>query len=472
MSSDAARGTRVAIALCVHHKPWLVMATMITMVLQDYQKADVYIIYNLGDGSCPDKAGYRKYRLYASSADVQQRLASGPPISDEQYAKLATGHGINSQLSEFDERVRQVCQLRGTNVVELEYENDHALDSGAWYKFIKSGIWREYDYVLCIQEGTLLTRANTLSSAVEFMKCSKVDFLAAGHIKGRVPRNLFLNYKTRRDGANALDEYHDKMIRAVFAMFSRDQAFRQLFDAWSEEGSATRQHHVPDIWRNRVWRRVRDLAEGRWGLPRQPLKRWIAAWLREHRELFPVVNYQIARARVSWTGISRSPAPGRQSDSEDCIYVDGERRRLKDVVSYTVLDGARFHLEAGHEWFGACCNHMFGRSFLERFSTKLEQHNLYEVLDLPFSGTALEVVWGFLPHWLGLEKWFFDGLHRPNKNFATYRREDEPLIMADYINRYYPGMVAVSRDGDYLKVRGASGSARGRLRAMLDSSYF
>ena len=94
------------------------------------------------------------------------------------------------------------------------------------------------------------------------------------------------------------------------------------------------------------------------------------------------------------------------------------------------------------------------RSFLERFTAKLDEFCMWDVLTLPFSGTSLEVIWGFLPAWLGFEKWFTDGFHRVRKDFVTYRREDYPPEMASISSTVT--IRAGSRlvgPGDYLKIR-------------------
>ena len=102
------------------------MSTLITLAAQDAGEAhdaDLFFVYNVGAGGGPS-AGDR-----------------GPR---------------NAQLSPFDERVRPVCQLKRRRIFEIEYRNDDALDSGAWYKFIRDGHWKPYERVVFMGEGTLL----------------------------------------------------------------------------------------------------------------------------------------------------------------------------------------------------------------------------------------------------------------------------------------------------------------------------
>ncbi len=48
---------KLAIVICAHHKPWLMMSTLITAALQDYDDADLFVILNKCDGE-RNFAGY------------------------------------------------------------------------------------------------------------------------------------------------------------------------------------------------------------------------------------------------------------------------------------------------------------------------------------------------------------------------------------------------------------------------------
>ena len=39
---------RLAIVFCVHHKPWLMMGTLLTLASQAPQDADLFFAYNVG----------------------------------------------------------------------------------------------------------------------------------------------------------------------------------------------------------------------------------------------------------------------------------------------------------------------------------------------------------------------------------------------------------------------------------------
>ena len=417
---------RVALVFCVHHKPWLMMSTLITTAIQDFDAFDVYVVYHVGDGICAENPSYQAYH------------------------RIAAQSGVNPKLSPFDERVREVCRFRQGRVVELEFENDHTLDSGAWYKFIRTGRWRAYDYVVFMGEGTLFTRPNALSSMLRFASTHHVHFMASGHEKRRLPKERFLHYNSWGTDPTPLDRFHDQMIRSVFEVFCRDAEFSRLFEGWSSAFEVETQNHVPDIWgRSEFLYRLRN-----------------AAFLRRHHTLVAHADALAARLSVAIprarSGHGRAPV----------IHVNRLRRPAEDVVSVVEENGVKFHEVKEPEWFGCATNHLMSRVLLERFSERLERWQLYDVLDLPFSGTALEVLWGFLPAWLGFEKWFVDGWHRVAKNFATYRREDDPEGMASYLNRYYAGRLCVGWEGDYLHIRHLATADARRLRAVLDPRYF
>jgi len=452
---------RAAVAICVHHKPWLVMGTLITLLLQDEQDVDVFLLYNVGDGTVPERTSYAPYRRFATERGALD--VSLERVSYQGYDRLASRSGVNPKLSPFDERVRTVSRVSRDGVHAIEFENDQALDSGAWYRFIRRRLWERYDRVLFVPEGTLFTRPSALGATLRFVRARGVDFVAGAHLKRRMSRAQFLGDGARDPAATPLDRFHEEMIAATFDVLRRDPDFATAFDRWPADGPVTTEHHVPDTWGGPAWRRLRNAADSSAPLPANPMKRAVAATLRRHRDMFPKLGVAAARARVA-LGIGGALAG-------DTIHVDAVPRRLRDVVTPVEADGVRFHQVREVEWFGACCNHVLSRGFLERLSERLDRYRLYDALELPFAASALEVAWGLMPAWLGTDKWFFDGIHRVIKNPATWRREDEPAEVADYINRYYPGRVAVGWDGDFLKVRAAAAPYAARFQTQLGDSY-
>jgi hypothetical protein len=431
---------RLAIVFCVHHKPWLMMGTLLTLLSQERHEADIFFAYNVGDGSSP-RASYGEYRAIAARA------------------------GENTQLSPFDERARAVCQLRGRHFVEIEYENDHALDSGVWYKFIRDGRWRDYEYVLFAGEGLLFAHPRVLRAILSFAGRRGVDVIASGHEKRCVPRSVMMSSHKRGQAPTALDALHDRLIADTFSVFCRDPEFRAVYETWGSDFTPATEHHVPGVTgAGEGMRRLRGEIQRRWGSPfTNPDAPWLARLIRAAPHAFDLW--------ASRRGIAAHPASDRSDPA--MAYAAGRYAALPltNASDIDVESGVTFHRVDAPEWFGCAVIHLMSRRLLERLSERLDRFGIYDVLDLPFAGSALEVAWGFLPAWLGVDKWFVNGFHRVRKNFATYQREDYPPEFASYINRYHRGRLAIGWRGDYLKVE-AWHPALGDLRAVLPPEYF
>ncbi len=424
----------IALALCVHHKPWLAMSTLVTALVQDEQQFDICFLHNRGDGEV-HRASY------------------------ERYDQLVATDGGNFHLSPYDDTVRAVCALRSDRVSAVEYENDQALDSGAFFKFIRDGRWSGYEHVLFAGEGTLFARPGTLAAVRRFARDTPAHFIQSGHEQRRLPKELFLNYCTRRDDASAMERFHDEMTRDAFAMFCRDDQFRTLFDQWSSSLTAETQHHVPQIPpTTALGRRLRRSLAQRLGAPHEPLVGRMPGVTRFLRE----TPYRIDRL------------------CSDVAIQMGHESRWASAIGGTPVNGSNaavrsgdtwFHRVPGPEWFGCTPVLFLSRTFLERLARRLDQWRMWDVLDLPFAASALEVIWGFMPAWLGVDKWFTDGFHRVRKDFVTYRREDYAPDLASYVNRYHRGRVSVDWRGELLKIR-ATAPGLTWMRDVLPAEYF
>ena len=431
--------SNLAIVFCVHHKPWLMMSTLLTLVSQARQDADLFFAYNVGDGNVA-RESYREYRAAAARS------------------------GINPQLSAFDERVREVCRLRGWNIFELEYENDHSLDSGCWYKFIRDGRWRDYERVLFVHEGMLLANPRLLRALIAFTDRRDAHFVASGHEKRRVKRAAMEPRVAGDPASSPIDDFHRRMMAETFAIFRRDPEFQAVYDRWDYDAPVETEHHVPGVTRAQVLaRKVRNRIQKQWG----------SAYTNPDAPAAARIIRSGPALLDRWTSRVRMIGFAQPSDDLPLAYVGGGY----DVCSIggasetqTEL-GVTFHRVDGPEWFGCATNHLVSRAFLERFSDKLNRFGMFDVLDLPFAGSALEVIWGFLPAWLGFEKWFANGFHRVRKQFSTYQREDYPPEMAGYINRYHRGRLVVDWHDDYLRLK-AWRSDLGDLRQVLPAVYF
>jgi hypothetical protein len=430
---------KLAIVFCAHHKPWLMMSTLLTLVSQERQDADLFFAYNVGDGAIA-RESYREYREIAECA------------------------GVNTQLSPFDERVREVCRLHRDDIVEVEYENDHTLDSGTWYKFIRDGRWRDYEHVLFVGEGMLLASPRLLQALIAFSRRRDAHFIASGHEKRRVPRARMGPAK-RGPASMAMDDFHRRMIAETFDIFCRDPEFRPAYDRWVSDCSLQTEHHVPGVTsRGVVQRQIRTGIQKRWGSAyTNPDASLAGRLIRNGPALLDKWSSRVRMAR----------GPVEPAADLPLAYVGGsyEVCSIGNASEIQTEHGVTFHRVEGPEWFGCATNHLMSRTFLERFSDKLNRFGMFDVLDLPFAGSALEVIWGFVPAWLGFDKWFSNGFHRVRKQFSTYQREDYPPEVAGYINRYHRGRLVVDWHDDYLTLE-AWRSDLGDLRQVLPEVYF
>jgi hypothetical protein len=439
---------KLALVYCVHHKPWLVMGSLVSALSQSCRDFDLIFLYQNGDGSCSEKESYNEYR------------------------QIARECGKNIMLSEYDPRVRDACKvnLNNKDILTLELENDQSLDSGAYYKFIKNGGWGKYDYVFFIQEGAIFTSPCVIESFLDFAAKNNVHFLSTGHEKQCLPKEVFTNLNRRNPFPSKLDIFHDKMIEEVFAIFRRDIAFEKLYKEWQASFPIENQHHIPDLGReyrvlnsirNRLFvitHKIKQVSKAKKDLSRTILRRWDS--LTRVYEKLRFLNLIAHNYR-------------KEEIPHSYIAVNAKRRNLNSIVDFKEEKGVKFHKANDNnlQWFGCCCIHMLSNEFLDSFSSKLHEYQMFDMLDFPFSATALEVIWGFLPSWLGFDKWFFDGIQRPRKNFYTREWEDSPEWMAHYLNWFFRGKLYVEPEDDFIKIKKMSGDLA-YLTECLNSGYF
>ena len=331
---------KLAIVFCVHHKPWLMMGSLLTLLSQESHDADIFFAYNVGDGGAT-RESYREYR------------------------EIAAQEGTNTQLSPYDERVRAVCQLRGRPCVEIEYQNDHALDSGVWYKFIRDGRWRDYEYVLFAGEGLLMAHPRVLQSVVDFAQRRDVHFITSGHEKRRVPRAMMEHSHKRGQGPTPLDTFHDRMIADVFGIFCRDREFQAVFDQWGSDFPVETEHHVPGVTvAGERARRVCGNIERRWGSPYTDPQ--VSPAGRLIRAVPPALDRWVSRA-------SLSGAPLVHPGGSPMMYHAGScaASPMANAVEIDAEQGVTFHRVVGPEWFGCTVIHLMSRPLLERLSDRV-----------------------------------------------------------------------------------------------------
>ena len=236
----------------------------------------------------------------------------------------------NPQLSPFDERVREVCQLKGRPIVEHEYENDEALDSGAWYKFLRGRHWLGYDWVLFVGEGTLFARPRLVSGMLALTSQNpNVHVIASGHEKRRIAKDQFFSYCERQAHASDADRLHDRMIAEGFEIFGRDPAFRRLIDAWGSGFPVETEHHVPESGPpSEFLRRIRTAWIRRWGAPNSgaPLSTW--PWAAEYLHARSLMWHPPVAA-ANGTDSQQAPEGARRTDERR----RGSVRQRREVSS-------------------------------------------------------------------------------------------------------------------------------------------
>jgi hypothetical protein len=379
---------KYAIVILAHHKPWLMMGSLITLAMQGKQDYDLHIVYIQGDGECPQRESYSEYH------DIVARTGEANP-----------------QLSEDEEHVLAVVRSTNFTANYHIYENDHGLDSGAWFRFVRDGIWENYDYIFCFMEGFLFTSTAALPSVKSFINEYSPDFIDVGHEQRALPRALMESCMIRSESPSEMDYFHQRKIQQIYEIFCEDAAFDRLYQLWQTDSFLLNNplgvtyHYVPDrLYSLRT--RVREYA-------RHILKKRRAYW-------------PLRKVVFAARGHDRHIVP------------------LKQLVGdYYEFDGVVFFREESPYFFGCSCQHIFSRKFLSVLSEKLKDNDLYRILDIPYFGTPLEQIWGMMPAWLGFDKWVFNGEHRPRKNFITLSREDDQLGVCQSINRYYKGLLHV-----------------------------
>ena len=122
----------IAIVFCMHANPAIGMSSLISTFVQNLQKYsyDVHFIYQVG----PDKI----------------------------YPDMIKG-GINRQLSPYDPRVEEITDVNYDGVYRWRFQNDHGLDSGAWWNWILNTeeAWRNYRYVWFCSEDDIAAQIRT-----------------------------------------------------------------------------------------------------------------------------------------------------------------------------------------------------------------------------------------------------------------------------------------------------------------------
>jgi len=390
---------KIFICILAHHKPWLLWSTLMSLVAQDRQQFHLHIIYIRGDGQCVDRPEYARYHA------------------------VSTAEGeINPQLSQDNPAVLKVLEGLDIPFTISERENDHGLDSGAWYEFIGTRIWEEYDYVLCLMEGALFTSPTCLSSLRSFVESRNVDWLAVGHEKRTIPKSAILGTGKPKFASPGFDKFYRDSLSGIVDRFCEDPGFSELFERWDDDPLFRRyrngmtQYHVP----TKIFSIMDKLRLFRWN----------------HKAGIPIMSAQTTAEKKVLVAYDNNKVFMKMSDL---------------AIEYDNIGEEIFHREASPGFFGCSCQHLFSIRFLKKFEEIISKYDLYQASRLPFAGQILEPIWGLLPNRFGVGKWFWSGIHRPRKNFLSLRREDTMTGYRKYLNIYFGDALIV--DGDEHELR-------------------
>ncbi len=402
------KSTKLGICILAHHKPWLIMSSLVSLAMQTDNDFDIHIIYIKGNGENRSKESYQEF--YEISDKINEH---------------------NIHLSEDDNRILNIVNKTNYQITYHEFSNDHGLDTGAWYKFIQKGVWKGYNHSFFLMEGFVFTSSHVLASIKALIKNQKIDFISSGHEKRTMSRALLENLFTMPGKTYGMNLYHQKIINKIFRRFCQDKKFSKLYREWNKDSVSATFYCTPSS----VYSFVDKLR-------------------------FFLINLLKRKVICNPTGKFVLENPNRKCHSYKKI---GE--------CHTLINGVNFHVENSPYYYGCSCQHLFSNRFLKSMDDKYKEGDFWGVADLPFSATPLEPLWGMLPAWLGYKKWFFDGIHRPRKNFITYKREDDVEGMCHYLNIYYKGKLIVEPNGDFIRIKWLAKDYQ-YLRSLLGSDFF
>ena len=390
---------KYAIFILVHHNPWLINASLITLLAQTNQEYDLHFIYIKGDG---DLRKNNNYKEFYEIADSQSE--------------------VNVQLTPDDERILNFINKLKLNFTLHQYENDHGLDSGAWYKLIQSKVWEKYDYSFFLMEGFLFSSKHSLDSMLNMASSKKINFMSMGFEK------RFINYssfnKMHGDRLKTqLELYHEKQANYIADIFSRDIGFKDILSKWPNN-LTTKELNT---FSGRTEYHVNNKKFSYYNFFKYFFKRII-----RHKKIINLFKKKLFINNDGDLNLYNLHEITNIFDSKNNIY---------------------YHKEVSSYFFSCMCQHMLSNELLSSFSDLLENNKLYKDIDVPYSATGLEAMWGIMPHALNYEKWFTDGIHRPRKNYITLLREDNVYRMCYYINKYYKDILKTTPCNDFIDIK-------------------
>ncbi len=386
---------KISINIVTHHKPFLITASLISLALQKFDNFDLHIIFIKGDGT---KKKYQK------------------------YDKLKKKNNKYSQLSKSSNKILSILKNFKKDKIIHIFENDHALDSGAWLKFINKKVWKKYDYNFFLMEGFIFKDNNSLKDLFSFLKHKKPDAVMLGSEK------IFTTEKTMNRFAlsnkkNLTDNYHQDIINKTFKSFCKHNAFKKVYLKW----------HKTKIL-NDINNKNSDISIN---FP--------------HKEYFS--NFIKCKLFLKFILVKKK----FYNPFTDLIFFNKDNFRYLLPRKFFFKKEFKFgsiiaHIEKSPFIYVNGCQHIFSNKILNKINNLLILINIKKILNYPFVATALEFIWGMLPKTLGFKKWHVDCLHRPRKNFLTYEWEDTAFFMKKYLEIYSNHNIKIKLDNNNLKI--------------------
>jgi hypothetical protein len=371
------------------------MASLISLALQKFNDYDLHIIFIEGDGS---KKKYPKY--------------------DKLLKKFKKNSKLSNSSKEIITIVKNFKKVKKIHI----FNNDHALDSGAWYKFINKKIWKKYDYNFFLMEGFIFKTNNTLINILKFLEEKKPDVVMLGSEKVFTTKKRLLNYALA-DNSNEFNTYHQEIIIKTFKNFCKLKNFNKIFSNWKNINIFNKNNE-----------KNLDLVFN------FPNKKYFSFYIK--MKLF--IKYILFERNFY------------NPFSDSIFYNEGTFRYLLPRKLFFKEEykfgNVMAHVEPSPFFYVNGCQHIFSNNYLTKLNQKLKYIKIKKVLNYPFVGTPLEFIWGILPKSLGFKKWFSDCIHRPRKNFLTYKKEDTAIFLKKYLELYSDNKIKIKIQNNKIKI--------------------
>jgi hypothetical protein len=405
---------KTSVCVVTHHKPYFIMASLISLALQKFNDYDLHIIFIKGDGS------EKKY---------------------PKYDRLSKKFKKNSKLSNSSKEIITIINnFKKIKKIHI-FKNDHALDSGAWYKFINKKIWKEYDYNFFLMEGFLFKSNDTFKNILKFIDEKKPDVVMLGSEKVFTTKKRLLNYAVV-DVSNEFNTYHQEIIRKTFQNFCKFKNFNKIYSNWKNIKifSKNSEENLDLIFNF-------------------PKKKYFSFYIRI--KLF--IKYILLERKLY------------NPFSDLIFYNEGTFRYLLPRKLFFKEEykfgNVMAHIEPSPFFYVNGCQHIFSNKYLTKLNHKLKYIKINKVLNYPFVGTPLEFIWGILPKSLGFKKWFSDCIHRPRKNFLTYKKEDTAFFLKKYLELYSDNKIKIKIQNNKIKIYKLSNEVS-YIKPLLGKAFF